>query len=80
MPIWFWIIITALISIFITGIAVHTACYKTVGKLTVDLSGENNPVSIDLTNFTNMMDQPKYVVLRFKLILPEENEEGKLND
>lgn len=47
---------------------------KTDGKLTIDLSGETNPVSLDLSKFKKM-DTAKKVRLDFEVIMPEEEME-----
>lgn len=47
---------------------------KTKGKLVVDLSGEGQPVSLDISHFDTMLTDHK-VLLDFEVILPEEKED-----
>lgn len=47
---------------------------KVDGKLTMDLTGEGQPVNLDISQFDTMLTA-KRIVLAFELRLPEEKEE-----
>lgn len=66
------IVVAAIVSWAITHrwMRKHSA---TDGSLTLDLTGDSQPVALDISGFDKMLTA-KRIILDFKVILPEEEE------